>query len=210
MGIAIDRVGQEFGRLRVVRRAENSKQGQSRWECKCSCGGVIVATGGNLAKGGYMSCGCAKIKHGHARRGLRSPEYMAWAGIVDRCESPSCLAYARYGGRGISVCERWRYSFETFLADMGRKPAPGHSIDRVDNDGDYEPGNCRWATRSQQNRNRSSVIWITANGERLTATDWSRRLEGDDTLVHHRLGLGWTEEEAVLTPVGKRRPRIML
>lgn len=117
---------------------------------------------GSLRSGHTQSCGCyflevcheRNLTHGATREGRFSPEYQSWVGMIARCENPRKQHWAHYGGRGIRVCARWRKSFEAFFADMGRKPAPNHSIDRIDVDGNYEPGNCRWATQAEQIKNR--------------------------------------------------------
>lgn len=123
--------------------------------------------------------------------------------MLNRCRNKKVAKYARYGGRGITVCERW-HSFENFLADMG-EPNHDESIDRIDNDGNYEPGNCRWATNMEQSKNRRDNRYITYNGTTKTLADWSRALGGCEELVSIRLGNGWSEDRAVSTPPAKHR-----
>jgi hypothetical protein len=163
MSEALKLDGQLFGLLTVEGRAENDKRQRTRWICKCACGNRCTVSGAHLMSGHTSSCGCAgsrasigfrAFKHGHDRVNSRSREYNSWAMMIVRCTDENREDYHRWGGRGITVCDRWRESFENFLADMGPRP-PGRTLDRYpDKDGNYEPGNCRWATWKQQAENR--------------------------------------------------------
>jgi hypothetical protein len=164
---AQDLTGRRFGRLVVSELVEIRQYTGTRayiWRCQCDCGAQSRVASGGLTQGRISSCGCwnreinrtLHTKHGHcARRSTgETSEYRSWRHMVERCENPSEKRYASYGGRGIKVCDRWKNNFSAFLADMGQKPSPKHSIDRKDNDLGYEPGNCRWATPKQQAHNR--------------------------------------------------------
>lgn len=174
---ALELTGQRFGRLRVVERAENRGH-HVRWRCICDCGAESIVGVDQLRSGDTQSCGClhrevssrigkryishataSLVKHGATRNGRVTPEYSSWAGMVARCENPRHIGFERYGARGISVCPRWRGSFEAFLEDMGSRPV-GCSIDRIDNDSNYEPGNCRWATHKEQRANQRRAMAV--------------------------------------------------
>jgi hypothetical protein len=163
MGKFIDLAGERFSKLIVVGRSGTGNTGQSIWLCKCDCGKETNVLSDNLRRGKQVSCGCylteRRVTHGMTK----TKEYTIWQGLRERCNNPNKFGYKDYGGRGIKVCERWDISFENFYADMGERPSPGHSIDRIDVNGDYKPTNCRWATQSEQNLNRR-VGKITSSG----------------------------------------------
>jgi hypothetical protein len=156
-------LGHVFGRLTVVARAGSSPAGAALWECRCECGNTVVVNGHLLrdrpSRQGTKSCGClhreavAAINWKHGLQRDNKPEYNTWHGMLRRCYDPNHRAYPYYGGRGIKVCDAWRNSFPQFLADMGKRPE-GMTIERENNHGDYEPGNCIWATWVDQNCNR--------------------------------------------------------
>lgn len=165
---ALDLAWKVFGRLSVVARVGQSNDGKITWLCRCSCGVEIVLVGASIKRGNVKSCGCLRREvtsarrragtvHGMCRAAKRSSEWTAWQSMLARCENPNLKPYPRYGGRGVTVHPLW-HDFEPFFAHVGRRPTPQHSLDRFPNpDGNYEPGNVRWATWNEQNRNKSCV-----------------------------------------------------
>lgn len=167
--------GRKFGRWAVESYA-GSIIHQAMWNCVCECGKQRVVSGTNLERGGSRSCGCLRdelaaiARTTHGKSG--TPTHATWKRIIGRCTNPKNQDYPLYGGRGIAVCDRWRNSFENFLEDMGERPVGKYSIGRIDNNGNYEPSNCRWETDSQQMRNRKNTIMIDYRGEKRPLAEW--------------------------------------
>lgn len=181
------------------------------WLCVCSCGSERRISSTDLMKGKRKSCGCkkseyvsqSKIKHGHAPWGrCATPTYRSWAAMIDRCTNDNNKRWHRYGGRGITVCDQWRYSFQSFLDDMGEKPAR-MTLDRIDNDGNYEPKNCRWATSKTQGRSNYRARMIEAFGRKQLLVDWALETGLLRETIARRLNAGWPAERALsVAPLG--------
>jgi hypothetical protein len=197
--------GQRFGLWTLVRRDEADGE---RWICRCHCGTKRPVGSFNLLYGKSRSCGCGprsyyKGKHGHCRH----PLYGTWKQMNYRCHNKSHSCYKRYGARGIVVCDRWRKSFTAFADDMGPKPGPGYTVDRIDNNGPYSPDNCRWASHRQQGRNMSRNRLVTFRGRTLTVAEWAEVLGISPSSMRYRLEkAGWTIERALSTPVDEQNP----
>lgn len=201
----IDMTGRRVGTLLILSRAEKSTSaGSARWNYVCDCGHRGEANGNSLRKKQKSCLGCAKRTHGHTRKRTRSSEYLSYQGMMQRCYDPNSIGYARYGGRGIRVCERWLSSFENFLEDMGSKPRPRMSIERTNNDGNYEPSNCRWATFTEQNRNKSTNRIIEFGGRTMTLAEAIQLSGLNKATVGDRLREGWETEKALTEPARKR------
>ena len=191
--------GARFGMWTTIEASQNV---YVWWLCRCDCGTERRVRQYLLLNGGSTGCGCTKnVTHGMSK----SAEYRIWHGMLNRCYRPKHIEYARYGGRGIRVCDEWRapHGFPAFLAHVGPRPSPGHSIDRINVDGNYEPGNVRWASVTEQASNRRDSVKLTCRGEALTITEWARRLGMSESSLRGRLARGWSHERALTTPANK-------
>lgn len=194
--------GNRFGRLVVFERAPNMGH-NTAWVCECDCGAKVTIRKSSLTTGATRSCGCLnsetttrRNKANAVHGACRTPEHDAWHAMIQRCHNTRNKHFPNYGGRGIAVCERWR-TFTTFLADMGRRPSPEHSIDRKDNGGDYTPENCRWATRSEQGNNRRTNHLLTHGGRTMTVSEWAAEIGVTRNALFLRLRNGWPTERAL-------------
>lgn len=215
-GIFKDLTGKKFSRLTPLRRVPEKDGKRMTWLCLCDCGKETLAETNSLTHGYRVSCGCLMVekarttgikntKHGLSRSGKVLPEYAVWINMVARCTNPKHKQYNRYGGRGIMVCDRWLKSVSDFISDMGHRPSAEYSIDRIDNDGNYELSNCRWATRAMQLKNRSNNHWIEHDGLKMVSTDWDDLLGFKHGLVSRRiLSNKWSIEDAVTKPLEYR------
>lgn len=199
----LDLTGQKFERLTALEVRLNGR-GQRRWLCRCDCGNELLVTLGNLRNGHTRSCGClfqslrgennCNYKHGKSR----SKAYPIWKSMRVRCTLKTRPEYPRYGGKGITVCDRWN-SFENFLNDMG-EPPPGASLDRINNEQGYSPDNCRWASNREQCRNRRSNVQVTYKGKTKILIEWCEELGLPYTRTRRRLAKGWSPEKAFTLP----------
>lgn len=204
----LDYTGQKYGRLTAV-RFSRMRGRHNYWWFLCDCGNGKEARVGLVRAGDIKSCGClcretssAFARTGNPRRThgmVRTPEYRAWGGLHERCRYPG--RHPNYGGRGIKVCAGW-VSFKNFLADMGTKPSPRHSVGRIDNDGDYTPQNCEWQEGPEQIRNRRNTRWLTLDGRTLCLTDWAVEVGLSKNRLTERLNYGWPVDLAIRTPPG--------
>lgn len=201
--------GERHNRLTAVARVEVNKHGKAIWSFLCSCGNEHKATACSVRSGNTKSCGCQNIEALAARNktygASDSSEYNTWCAMIGRCTNPNNHAFDYYGGRGITVCDLWRQSFEAFYADMGPKPTPKHTIERMENNGSYCKENCKWATRSEQARNRRSIRTIIVNGKTMSLAEAVERSGLIYITVWRRLQLGWSTERAISVPARSAR-----
>jgi hypothetical protein len=189
-------IGMRFGKLLILKYC-----GKDKWYCVCDCGNKSLVFKHMLKSGKTISCGCHRktcsITHGESK----TPLHNIWQGIKQRCLDQKSKNYLKYGARGIKICDRWKENYKNFVADMGHPPTNKHSIERINNDGDYEPNNCRWATASEQSRNRRSNVKITFNNETKILIEWCEYLKLPYKTICSRIRTGWTPEKAFTTTI---------
>lgn len=211
----LDIKGEIFGQLTVLEKTGNSISGHSSvWKCVCNCGNVKEVLGSNLKAGKTKSCGCllktntriglSSIKHGMHN----TSSYRAWANMIYRCTNSNYKYFHHYGGRGIEVIAHWRNSFENFLKDMGECPN-GMSLDRINNDGNYQPDNCRWATNKDQANNKRNNVKVTYQNETKTIAQWSRVTGVGTNVIRRRLLAGWNIADALTVPSQRAKERLI-
>lgn len=211
-----DLTGQRFNMLTALSATRASKSGHMHWLFRCDCGVVKELPASRVTRGSSKSCGCsritliakAKTTHGYWKNGVSAPEYSAWCLARNRCHNEGSHAFKDYGARGITMCDRWRFGekdqtgFECFISDMGDKPSAHYSLDRIDNSKGYSPDNCRWATRSQQQRNTRRTRIVAYRGEQISVAEAVQRAGSviPYDAVLERLNRGWSVEDAVSIP----------
>lgn len=187
-----DLAGQRFGSLVVKERAPD-RGGRVAWFCVCDCGRTQIKRTQVFTRTKWPALSCGRCIGSAEFRA----EYNAWFGMRDRCHNPKNISFLSYGGRGVVVCERWRDDFHAFLQDIGRRPRKTDSVDRINNDGHYEPGNVRWATRREQSNNRRTNRFFTVNGRTQTLAEWARERGSNYCTVQYRIRAGWPVVEAL-------------
>lgn len=208
--INVELSGQRLGRFTVI-RFQRDADDRKAWLCRCECGNEKIVRQSALLLGRTRSCGCLQkqVVAELRRQAKWSDENRfkvrrAWCGIVERCTDPACHAWHNYGGRGITLHPEWLEDFEAFYAYLGQAPTPLHTVERINNDGNYVPGNVRWATRTEQCRNKRNNRLLTFRGERRTLMEWSELLGIDRKTVSCRIDrFGWSIERALTTPPRK-------
>ena len=197
-----DLVGTKFTKLTPIRIIGRTKHSNMVWECRCDCGNLTSVAAGGLRSGKVKSCGCykssaiSKSRTTHGETKPMTPEYSTWSKMKYRCSNPRAAGYENYGGRGIKICKRWQ-KFENFLADMGRRPGDGYSLERINSNGDYRPSNCVWATKEAQMNNTRRSHRLTVKGETRTLAEWARSTGIKASTIRMRLSRGWSPEQAL-------------
>lgn len=209
------KTGDKIGNCTFVKEVDKRPTSKNRRaEFICKCGKPFVCDILWVRSGNTLSCGCHNKKvqsernlvHGHSILTNRSKEYMIWQGMKARCLNPKHKQYKDYGGRGIKVCDRWLHSFPNFLDDMGQKPTPKHTLDRKENDGNYEPSNCKWSTYLEQQANTSRTTYVNYEGQRISLIEISKRFSINPKVVWARLyRYKWTLQDALAKPVQKKQ-----
>lgn len=203
----LDMIGHRYGQLVVMADSLRTTRLTRFCICKCDCGNEKHIRAGDLRSGRAKSCGCMiksavtkrNTTHGHALTGKCTTEFRAWTGMLSRCYNSNRERYKNYGGRGITVCDRWLTSFENFYSDLGPKPSPQYSLDRIDNNGNYEPSNCHWATKEQQARNKSNTTLLEWEGKQVKLLELCESFGVKIATVRERLTAGWPIKKALLT-----------
>ena len=199
-----DITGQRFGTWTVIAQVASNRFGLTRYACRCDCGKTRDVLSTSLITGASRNCGCHCDKHHLCYSNI--PTHESWRGMIERCKNPLHRQWAYYGGRGIKVCDRWAESFKAFREDMGERPS-GTTIDRINNDQGYEPGNCRWATFRQQRLNQKRTRRLEAFGESKTIIEWSEdsRCVVSFPTLYARVTHGWGDQVAISTALRKSK-----
>lgn len=199
----IDLTGLRFSKWMVIdKNAIRSKHGEVLWNCVCDCGNTSKVKAANLIRNTSKSCGCEQHAHTHNMTGTKT--FKSWDSMKQRCLNSKAPDFCRYGGRGISICNRWINSFDNFLSDMGLRPE-GKTLDRIDVNGNYTPENCRWATKQEQEQNKRQTLKVTAFGETKSVHEWSSQYNISARIIYERIKVGWEPERALVTPNRKRK-----
>lgn len=206
--VKIDLTGQRFNYLTVINYA-GQRKGRTYWRCRCECGNVIDVYSYSLKSGNTKACGCHKKdgwNNGRTHGLSKTRQYRIWRNMKNRCENPNDKYYVNYGGRNISICSEWRESFKSFYDwAMENGYSDELTLDRIDNNGNYEPSNCRWVSRTQQMNNTRKNHFIELNGEKHTIAEWCRKLNISYNVLSSRIfTYGWSDEKALTTPVKER------
>jgi len=201
----IDLTGRRFGRLVATGFAGTGKSGHKFWNCQCDCGNASVVGATWLTSGNTRSCGCALREARTTHGASKSSEYRIWASMLQRCSNPRNPAFSFNGGKGITVCQAWRDSYEAFIRDVGPRPGRKYSLDRIDPLGNYEPDNVRWALEDVQASNTTKTRYVTAFGIRRPVAEWAKRSNLGINTIISRLAAKWTPEDAVSKPSARNR-----
>jgi hypothetical protein len=201
--LRVNLIGEKFGKLLVKKESGRNKKGSVLWECLCDCGNITTVSTGALRSSNTTSCGCfrkenaSNIFRKHYLKG--TTEYCSWQLMKDRCYNENNKTFKYYGGKGIKVCDEWLNSPKQFVSDMGLKPNREYTIDRINCNGNYEPSNCKWASKSEQSRNRSDSIRFTINNVEKSLHDWADIYNIEARVVYKRIWRGWDIMKALTT-----------